>query len=101
VVCTVHDDPFHLSAKVPPSSTDPTAVQLLDDVHDTSERMESLGLGVFWMDHFVPFQRSARMMPFEVPWNEYPPTAVQSSDDVQDTPERSNPIAPDGWGVFW
>ncbi|MBV8940693.1 MAG: hypothetical protein JO240_03070 [Solirubrobacterales bacterium] len=42
----------------------PTAVQARADVHDTPSRELSIaptGFGVFWIAHFVPFQRSTNV----------------------------------------
>ena len=42
----------------------PTAVQAVADAHDTPFRVlfdPPAGLGVCWIDHLEPFQRSARV----------------------------------------
>jgi hypothetical protein len=56
------------------------------------------GLGVAWMDHRVPFHRSARVM--SVPdWVNELPTATQTEDDVQSTALSVLLGAPSGLGV--
>lgn len=56
------------------------------------------GLGVAWMDHRVPFHRSARVM--SVPeWVNALPTATQAEDDVQSTALSVLFGAPSGFGV--
>ncbi|HLY48242.1 MAG TPA: hypothetical protein VKR21_03515 [Solirubrobacteraceae bacterium] len=62
-------DPSHLSARVfemgkntLPEAIDPTAVQAFSDAHDTPFRslpVEPFGVGVAWIIHVDPFQRSA------------------------------------------
>ena len=66
VVCTVQVEPFHASASVvctpPEVARNPTASQLVVDVHDTPVRdIESADRGVAWMLHVVPFHVSARV----------------------------------------
>lgn len=68
-VCSIdHFFPFQRSASVtgglPLACQDPTAVQAPRDVHDTPARpadVEPAGLGVFSIDHLLPFQCSARV----------------------------------------
>jgi hypothetical protein len=63
-----HVAPFQRAANgmlVPAGSVkEPTAVQSVENVHDTPESelyCASLGIGVDWIDHALPFQRSARV----------------------------------------
>src|ERR1700722_14739117 len=85
-----HVVPFQRSASVTvvvPLEESPTAVQALADVHDTPYRKVNdapAGLGVCWIDHLVPFQRSASVT-VVVPLEESP-TAVQALADAHDTP---------------
>jgi hypothetical protein len=53
--------PFIASASVP-APRFPTAVQVVDDVHDTPESVSLplAGLGVFWMAQVAPFHTSTR-----------------------------------------
>src|SRR5664279_4948481 len=53
-----------------PNSKDPTVVQAVADVHDTalsrllaSQHGDPAGLGIRWIDHRLPFQRSTRATP--------------------------------------
>ena len=76
--------PFQPSASVPLEEP-PTAVQAVADAHDTPFSMlfdPPAGLGVVWIDHLVPFQRSASVT--VVVLVEVLPTAVQALADVQD-----------------
>ena len=76
--------PFQPIASGP--SEDPTAVQAVNDAHDTpAARMPPLGVG--WTDHLLPFQRSTS-----------PPTAVQAVGDAHDTP--LNPPTPTS-DIIW
>jgi hypothetical protein len=66
-VCSIdHLVPFQRSATVtwrwrPFPELAPTAVQALADTHDTlSKTLWLPALAVCWIDHSVPFQRSAR-----------------------------------------
>jgi hypothetical protein len=67
MVWTDHSVPFHRSATgLVPSvfSYSPTAIHDVVEGHDTPLRMLLLappGFGVLWMDHSVPFQRSAKV----------------------------------------
>jgi hypothetical protein len=77
-------------------------VQALADVHDTPDRTvfdAPAGLGVVWIDHLLPSQRSASVT-VVVPLEEWP-TAVQALADVHDTPDRTVFDAPAGLGVVW
>ena len=56
------------------------------------------GFGVAWMDHLVPFHRSARVMSVPERVNELP-TATQAEDDVQSTALSALLGAPGGLGV--
>ena len=89
-----HEVPSHRSAKVrlpvPKSPANPTAVQALADVHDTPDSplfWSPAGLGVGWMDHEVPFHRSASVTTLPALFR-YFPTAVQASAAVHDTLAR-------------
>jgi hypothetical protein len=55
--------PFQCSAKVPEFEA-PTAVQAEAEEQETPNKIppREEGLGVGWMDHRVPFQRSARVI---------------------------------------
>jgi len=55
-------------------------------------------LGVGWMDHLVPSQRSARVMPVPERANELP-TATQAEADGQSTAFSMLLGAPTGFGV--
>jgi hypothetical protein len=90
--------PSHRSASAwrRPLLVCPTAVQAVADVHDTPDSTLLVapgGFWVVWVDHLVPFQRSASVAPPE------DPTAVQAVDAVQDTPDRTPPAA--RLGVGW
>jgi hypothetical protein len=65
--CRVHAVPFQLAAKgtCPIAwEVDPTAMQTLREVHETPLRpVDVLTLGVRWIDHLDPFQRSASAAP--------------------------------------
>jgi hypothetical protein len=106
-VCWIdHVVPFHRSASDPPLLgpviSMPTAVQALADAHDTPARplpCTPVGLGVCWIDHVVPFHRSASVT--VVVLVEVPPTAVQALADVHDTPCRRVFDPPVGLGVCW
>jgi hypothetical protein len=67
-------------------------VQAVDDGQDTPARDRRVpgGLGMDWILHFVPFQRSATTLPM----------AVHAPDDEQDT-ARSDERAPGGLGMDW
>jgi hypothetical protein len=72
-------------------------VQAEDEVHATAFRKLNCapdGLGVDWMDHVVPFHRSANVPAFEAP------TAVHAEAEEQETPNNIPPPA-DGLGVAW
>jgi hypothetical protein len=57
-------------------------------------------LGVVWITHEVPFQRST-----SVRWNNdpsfHPPAAVQAEAEVHDTPSSTERVAPAGLGTVW
>jgi hypothetical protein len=63
------------------------------------------GFGVRWMDHRVPFQRSAKLSSFSP--TKYPPTAVHAVSDGHDTAERmlltplAGGFAPGGLAGRW
>jgi len=59
-----------------------------------SAALPCAGLGVCWMLHLVPFQRSASVPALERP------TAVQADADVQETPLKDAPPCA-GLGVCW
>src|SRR5690348_820478 len=98
-VCWIdHEVPSHRSASGELldalSSEDPTAMQALAEVHDTllrKARAAPAGRGTGWMDHEVPFHRSASgpWPPEVTPPN---PTPMQLLAEVQDTPAR--PLSP-------
>lgn len=86
-----HREPFQRSTNVlKPPLNEPRAMQNVRDVHDTpmsALNVEPAGLGVCWIDHLLPFQRSARGTPRTwggepLPWT---PTAVQSFVEMHDT----------------
>ena len=83
---TVHRCPFHSSARVARGfgfPELPTARHMSGAAHDTAVSAVPLpGLGVCWIAHRRPFQRSA-----SVP-SSVDPTAVQADAEVQDTPVR-------------
>jgi hypothetical protein len=90
-----HSVPFHLSAKGTgfPGlvANTPTAVQALDDVHDTPSRLLNsapVTAGGFWADHSMPFHFSANgTSTFAgLVKNETPMHAV---DDAHDTASRA------------
>src|SRR5437764_288341 len=94
-----HVEPFQPSANVDAvpisgAPATPTAMQNRLDVHDTPARLFSIGapklgfgsgLGICWIDHRRPFQRSAsaELSPRLTNTN---PTATQNLLDVHDTP---------------
>src|SRR5580692_5254003 len=100
-----HAVPFHASARVievEVPSPPPTAWQEAADVQDTPESwlpIDPLGLGVFSIDHLVPFHASARVT-FVPPLSVLYPTAVQVAAELQDTPESWTHSAAVGSGVF-
>src|SRR5450755_266639 len=56
---TVHRDPFQPSANgTVPLVSDPTAMQIRTEGHDTPLRSLAARLGARWIDHRKPFQRS-------------------------------------------
>jgi hypothetical protein len=85
----------------------PTAVHEIEDVQDTPRSLlafASLGLGVAWIDHSVPFQYSANVFLSDGIPNlmKYVPTAVHEVDEAQDTPSSSlAPFDSLGLGVVW
>ena len=86
-----HLDPFQCSANVSdlPVLTfalDPTAVQLLADVHDTPNRLPKSGPGVGWIDHLLPFERSTTGAVSSLLSTTKAPTAVQAVAEEHDTP---------------
>jgi hypothetical protein len=90
--------PFQRSTSVdllfgPPEN--PTAVQARFDVHDTASRTlpcDPGGLGLRWIAHLLPFQRSTSVaVPYSPPATAESPTAVQARLDVHDTPLRVTP----------
>jgi hypothetical protein len=91
--------PFHRSARAPAFEA-PTAVQAEAEEQETPNNIPppAEGLGVAWMDHRVPFHRSARVM--SVPeWVNALPTATQAEADVQSTALSVLLAAPAGLGV--
>jgi hypothetical protein len=95
--------PFQCSTRVDEvsaRSNDPTAVQALPDVHQMplrTLRFCRAGFGDGWIDHRVPFQRSARVNEFLAPPED--PTAVQALLDVHETSLRMLFFDPAGSGV--
>lgn len=61
--------------------------------------LSARGFGVLWIDHALPFQRSANVTSRWPPGSSALPTAIHLSADVQDTPLRSLRLAPLGLGV--
>src|SRR5262249_39742993 len=73
----------------------PTAVHAEGDEQDTLNRTLSLalrGLGMSWMTHVLPFQRSARVTTTPEPLVKFP-TAMQKDELGQETPV-SWPVRP-------
>lgn len=95
----VHLVPFHRSARVLALGVKgleaPAAIHIVADVQATPLRkpLPWGGLGVAWIDHRVPFHRSASGPAPD------PPTPVQADAEVQDTPFRPPPW--DRLGVGW
>ena len=102
---TDHSVPFQRSAKVTKVPelflSYPTALQAVDEKHDrplSKLSVAPVGLGVDWIDHSVPFQRSAKVR--KVPeLFLYRPTAVQAVDEEHDTAPSQLLVAPVGLGV--
>src|SRR5437588_884580 len=73
-------------------------MQNLADEHETSFRCAPgprwAGLGVRWIDHRLPFHRSASVTP-----TPRSPTAVQARGEVHETAYRESPSP--GLGVAW
>src|SRR6516164_4359666 len=94
-----HRVPFHRSARVlalgVTGSEAPAAVHVVVDVQATPLRkpLPWGGFGVAWIDHRVPFHRSASGPAPALP------TAVHADAEVQDTPFRPPPW--DRLGVGW
>jgi hypothetical protein len=94
-----HRLPFHRSARVLALGVKgleaPAAMHVVVDVQATPLRkpLPWGGLGVAWIDHRVPFHRSASGPAPELP------TAVHADAEVQDTPFRPPPW--DRLGVGW
>lgn len=81
----------------------PVAVQAVPEAHDTPERMLSpiaVGLGVGWVVHLEPFQRSANGTDTKLLLLLEAPTAVQDAVEVHDTPARELLMGA-GFGVGW
>jgi hypothetical protein len=88
----------------------PAATHAPAEVHDTpisslafpSAVGSATALGVRWIDHVEPFQRSAKVAPLTSPLTtpEEPPTAVHALADVHDTPLKKESWAA-GLGVRW
>jgi hypothetical protein len=96
-----HTVPFHRSARGADAlwllTAWPTAVHAEGEVQDTLTRALSLaprGLGVAWMAHVLPFQRSARVTTTPEPLVKSP-TAMQEDELEQETPV-SWPVRPVG-----
>lgn len=95
VLCRLQSWPSHRPATVEAvfelSKLQPTAVQADDDEHAMLFRTVScapLGFGVDCTVHFVPFHRSASVIP--VP-GAVDPTARQAKDDVHETEKSAAP----------
>jgi hypothetical protein len=85
VLSSDHVVPFHRS------TTSPTAVQAVLDVHDTPPSWAELtpvGLVSCWIFQLVPFQRSTNATKSLVLLVSYP-TAVQAFAEVHDTPNKT------------
>ena len=101
----VHRRPFQRAASVVAVAVlvlnEPTAMQAFADEQDTLEKEADVrlgGLGVGWIAHFVPFHRSANVVP-RPPRALEPPTAMQTLRDGQDTLDRNVDFARAGLGV--
>ncbi|MFL5864509.1 MAG: hypothetical protein ACJ780_27720 [Solirubrobacteraceae bacterium] len=93
-----HLEPFQRSASVDPllisgAPATPTAMQNRLDLHDTPARLFWIGaprpgfgsgLGICWIDHRLPFQRSANAE-VSLVVTKRNPTAMQNLLDVHDT----------------
>src|SRR6516225_634252 len=105
VMCQLR--PFHCSARGSPApalvSRPPTAVHDDGDAQATAARKLCRapgGLGMEWMAHLLPSQRSARVS--SAPdLTKNCPTAVHADPDGHDTPLRALAAAPEGFGVDW
>ncbi|MGZ4186753.1 MAG: hypothetical protein ACXVFA_15360 [Solirubrobacteraceae bacterium] len=102
-----HRRPFHRAASVVAVAfliwNEPTAMQSFADGQDTLENeadVRLVGLGVGWIAQWVPFHRSANVLPRPHRGLESP-TAMQTLPDRQDTLARNVDFAPAGFGVGW
>jgi hypothetical protein len=96
-------DSARLTGVLKPFAAGPAAMQNEDRGQETAKNplAEARGrFGVAWMDHVVPFHRSASvtLMPELLTLR---PTASQADELVQDTPLRNPNCDPDGLGVGW
>jgi hypothetical protein len=98
VVCRVHVDPSHVSAKLLVGIPNrpiwcPIVMQKEGDAQETpSSTPPPDGLGADWMVQELPFHASTRgPLPH--------PTATQMAEPMQVTPARVDNTAPDGFGV--
>jgi hypothetical protein len=100
--------PFQVSASVDVSPVEaslmyePTAVHAVADRHETPSKeacMPGAGLGVGWIDQWVPFQCSASGTSSDE-FVAAAPTAVQEVADEHETADRELSPAP-GLGVGW
>ena len=66
----------------------------------SSLEIAPLGLPVCWMDHFVPFQRSANVADGPLLGCQSP-TAVHAMRDTHETPFKNASAAPAGVGLVW
>jgi hypothetical protein len=81
----------------------PTAVQADADAHETAPKKDP-GLsevGVAWMLHVVPSQRSTTVPTGLPELSKAAPTAVQTEAEVHETPVKKLNDAPAGAGVGW
>jgi hypothetical protein len=98
----LHAVPFHRSASVPRLES-PTAVHMVEEVHDTPEKKLDCapdGFGTDCTAQEVPFQRSASATPLPE-LSVKLPTAVQLEADEHDTAFKNVPCDPGGSGIDW
>ena len=99
------DDPSHRSANGPELEFSlydrPTATHALLEAHDTAESHPDqpavVDIGVCWVDHVEPFQRSTNGTGSFVAGTSRQPTATQARVDVHDTPLSS--VSPEFGGL--
>ena len=88
---------------LPNAAGTPTAVQSVAVGHETLLNIgePDAGLGVVWIAHFAPFQRSARVLLGKEFVVEYPPTAVHALPALHETEVSPASVVPAGSGVVW